>query len=80
MYVREHESLTDLKRLDRKEREVSRSRRLRIIILAMEGWTAPAVAASVGLCRRECQNGCAATMKQDWPDWRICPAEGEANH
>lgn len=55
MYVREHEPLADLKRMERKERDAARSKRLRIIILAIGGWTAPAIAASVGLCRRECQ-------------------------
>lgn len=55
MYVRYPEMLPELKQLERKEREARRSKRLRIVILAIEGWTAPAIAASVGLCRRECQ-------------------------
>ena len=55
MYVRDREPLETLKNLERKERDAIRSKRLRIIILAMEGWTAPAIAMSVGLSRRDCQ-------------------------
>lgn len=55
MYVRDHRSLAALKELERKERDAIRSKRLRIIILAMQGWTAPAIAMSVGLSRRDCQ-------------------------
>lgn len=55
MYVRYQDMLPELKQLERKERDATRSKRLRIIILAVEGWTAPAIAMSVGLSRRECQ-------------------------
>jgi len=55
MYVRQHEAFAALKQLERKERDATRSKRLRIVILAMEGWTAPAIAMSVGLSRRDCQ-------------------------
>jgi transposase len=44
-----------LQQLERKEHDATRSKRLRIIILAMQGWTAPAIAMSVGLSRRDCQ-------------------------
>ena len=40
MYVRYQEKLAELKTLERKERDATRSKRLRIVILAMEGWTA----------------------------------------
>jgi transposase len=55
MYVRHQDMLPKLQQLERKEREATRSKRLRIIILAMRGWTAPAIAMSVGLSRRDCQ-------------------------
>jgi len=55
MYVARQDMLSELKLLERKERDATRSKRLRIIILAMEGWTAPAIAMSVGLSRRDCQ-------------------------
>jgi transposase len=55
MEVREHVALETLERIERKETDVQRSKRLRIIILAIQGWTAPAIAMSVGLSRRICQ-------------------------
>jgi len=55
MYVRDRQPLEELKKLERKEKDAIRSKRLRIVILAMEGWTAPAIAMSVGLSRRDCQ-------------------------
>jgi transposase len=55
MRVESHLPLSELKLLEREERDAGRSKRLRIIILALEGWTAPAVAMSVGLSRRICQ-------------------------
>ncbi len=47
--------LAELKRLERAEKDANRARRLRILILACEGWTAPAIAMAVGLSRRICQ-------------------------
>ena len=55
MIVKEHLPLAELKRLERFEKDADRARRLRIIILGSEGWTAPAVAMAVGLTRRICQ-------------------------
>jgi len=55
MHVESHLPLKELKQLEREEKDAGRSRRLRIIILAIEGWTAPAIAMSVGLSRRICQ-------------------------
>ncbi len=55
MYVRDQQPLAILQALERKERDATHSKRLRIIILAMQGWTAPAIAMSVGLSRRDCQ-------------------------
>ena len=55
MEVRSHLALAELKRLERAEKDAARSKRLRIIILAIHGYTAPAVAMSVGLSRRICQ-------------------------
>ncbi len=55
MYVRDQQQLAVLEALERKEKDATRSKRLRIVILAMGGWTAPSIAMSVGLSRRDCQ-------------------------
>lgn len=49
MEVKPHLPLSELKRLERVGKDADRSRRLRIVILGSEGWTAPAVAMAVGL-------------------------------
>ena len=54
---------SELKRLERVEKDADRSRHLRIVILGTEGWTAPAVAMAVGLSRRICQRWIARTTK-----------------
>jgi transposase len=55
MHVESHLPLEELERIERAEKDADRSKRLRIVILAAKGWTAPAVAMSVGLSRRICQ-------------------------
>ena len=55
MEVRGHLPLAELERLEREERDARRARRLRIVILALKGYTAPAIAMSLGLSRRVCQ-------------------------
>lgn len=55
MDVRGHLPPEELVRLEREEKDARRSKRLRIIILAIGGYTAPAIAMSVGLSRRICQ-------------------------
>jgi transposase len=55
MEVMDHFPLSELKRLERVEKDADRAKRLRIVILGVEGWTAPAVAMAVGLTRRICQ-------------------------
>jgi transposase len=55
MDVKDHLPLSELKRLERLEKDADRAKRLRIVILGQEGWTAPAVAMAVGLSRRICQ-------------------------
>ena len=55
MKVKDRLPLAELKRLERIETDADRSKRLRILILGIEGWTAPAVAMAVGLSRRICQ-------------------------
>ena len=56
MHVEPHLPVEELKRLERDERDANRSKRLRIVILAAEGWTAPSIAMAVGLSRRACQD------------------------
>ena len=55
MYVRDHLSLEQLVRIERKEKQAQLSKHLRIVILAIQGWTAPSIAMSVGLSQRVCQ-------------------------
>jgi transposase len=55
MEVEPRLSLDELKRLERGEKDAGYAKRLRTVILAMEGWTAPAIAMAVGLSRRVCQ-------------------------
>lgn len=55
MKVKDHLPLAKLQRLERIEKDAHRAKRLRIILLGIEGWTAPAVAMAVGLSRRICQ-------------------------
>lgn len=55
MEVKAHLPLDELKRLERVEKNADRARRMRIIILGIEGWTAPSIAMAVGLSRRICQ-------------------------
>jgi len=56
MKVVDHLPLVELKRLERTEKDAGRAKRLRIVILASEGWTAPAIGMAVGLSRRICQD------------------------
>lgn len=55
MHVEDHVPLAELKRLARFERDAKLSKRYQIIVLAIEGYTAPAIARSLGLSRRPCQ-------------------------
>jgi transposase len=55
MHVEDHVSLAELKRLARSEKDAKLSKRFQIIVLAIEGYTAPAIARSLGLSRRPCQ-------------------------
>ena len=53
--IKFHHSLVTLEQKEREEKDASRSKRLRIIILALKGFTAPTIALSIGLSRRICQ-------------------------
>ena len=55
MEVKDHLPLAELERLERSETSAQCAKRLRIVILAMRGFTAPAMAMCVGLSRRICQ-------------------------
>jgi transposase len=55
MEVRGHLPLDELVRLERVEKDAAHAKRLRIVILAVNGYTAPAIAMSLGLSRRICQ-------------------------
>jgi Helix-turn-helix domain len=64
MDVSSHLPLEELVRLERAEKDAARSKRLRIVILAIGGYTAPAIAMSVGLSRRICQRWVARYNEQ----------------
>lgn len=51
----QHQTLEELVVVERHEKDALRAKRIRIVILAMQGWTAPAIAMAVGLTRRVCQ-------------------------
>ena len=55
MEVRDHMTLETLLRLEKKESNASQAKRLRIIILAIQGFTAPAIALTLGMSRRAVQ-------------------------
>lgn len=55
MHVHDHRTIEELRRSEQAEKNADRSKRLRIVILAIEGWTAPSIAMAVGLSRRICQ-------------------------
>ena len=56
MKVVGHFSQLELAAREKDEKNSRRAKRLRIISLAMEGWTAPAIATAVGLSRRGVQS------------------------
>ena len=64
MEVKRYLPLEELKRLERVEKDADRARRLRIVILACEGWTGPSIAMAVGLSRRICQRWVARYNEQ----------------
>ncbi|QDU89498.1 hypothetical protein Pla175_28890 [Pirellulimonas nuda] len=55
MRIKDHLPIEELERLARAEKDIGRFQRLRIVLLGLEGWTAPAIATAVGLSRRICQ-------------------------
>jgi transposase len=56
MHVEAHLSVTALKRLVRAEKDVKLSKRIQMVVLALEGYTAPAIARSLSVSRRICQH------------------------
>jgi transposase len=55
MEVRDHATLETLRRLEKKEKDAWRAKRLRIVILAVQGFTAPSIALTLDLSRRDVQ-------------------------
>jgi transposase len=53
--VKDRIPLAELERLERSEKNAARAKRLRMVILAMKGYTAPSIAMSLGFSRRVCQ-------------------------
>jgi len=55
MEVRDHATLETLRRLEKKEKDAWQAKRLRIIILAVQGFTAPSIAMILDVSRRDVQ-------------------------
>jgi transposase len=55
MEVRDHATLETLRQLERRELDARRAKRLRIIILAIQGFTAPSIALTLDVSRRAIQ-------------------------
>jgi transposase len=56
MDVKDHLSLAELKQLARAEKDAKLSKRMQMVVLALEGYTAPAIARSLSCSRRVCQH------------------------
>jgi len=69
MEVHDWVTLEGLEVIERRERDAQRAKRLRIVILAIRGWTAPAIAMSVGLSRRICQRWVERFNEVDPKNW-----------
>lgn len=55
MEVRDHATLETLRRLEKKETDVQQAKRLRIIILAIQGFTAASISLTLDICERAVQ-------------------------
>ncbi len=55
MDVKAHLSLTELKQLARAEQDLKLSKRMQMVVLALEGYAAQAIARSLSCSRRVCQ-------------------------
>lgn len=55
MYVKDYVPLEKLKKLARSETNPKIAQRIQIIVLALQGYTAPGIALSLSLSRRTCQ-------------------------
>jgi len=55
MLVKEHQTLEELERLEKAEPQAARRVRLRTVLLARQGWTAPQIAVALGFSRRTVQ-------------------------
>jgi transposase len=55
MWVKDRHTLEELERLERTENDAHKAKRIRVVLLALKGYTAPAISQAVGLSRRICQ-------------------------
>jgi len=55
MEVRDHATLETLRRLEKIQTNVQHAKRLRIIILAIQGFTAPSISLTLDISRRAVQ-------------------------
>lgn len=55
MEVRDHATLDTMRCLEKKENDVQHAKRLRIIILAIQGFTAASISLTLDICERAVQ-------------------------
>ena len=55
MRVKDRHTLEELERLERTEKDAHKAKHIRVVLLALKGYTAPAISQAVGLSRRICQ-------------------------
>ncbi len=76
MHVKDYVPLEKLKKLVRSEKNPRVARRIQIIILALEGYTAPGIALSLSLSRRACQEWVKRFNQQGLPGLQDQPGRG----
>lgn len=76
MYVKDYVPLGKLKQLVRSEKNPKIALRIQIIILAMQGYTAPGIALSLSLSRRACQEWLRRFNQWGLSGLQDCPGRG----
>lgn len=78
MNVTLHRSLNEMRSLCRREKSAQRARRMRAVMLAMEGLGAEQIAERVGLCRRAVQQWVARFNAHDLNGLDDAPGRGKS--
>ena len=78
MTVTMHRSLNEMRSLCRREKLAQRAQRMRVVVLAMEGFSAEQIAERVGLCRRAVQRWVARFNANDLDGLDDAPGRGKS--